>query len=243
MKTRARSRRVAALIGCACLWFSTTVACGRESPATGTPTSPTPPGAAVPAPPSVTYRVHGRVLDNGALPVSGAGVTPVLDSSVSSVTDEGGSYSLTFTPPRVRPAGIGVRVAKEGYEPAYHNVYFGESHEAQRDLRVHRLLGIAAGESASVTVDPDDSPCGSEDEFACRIVRVRSVAGGTLIAEVSPPLAWLAFREVKYPFLGSSVIGTDVDSGDETPILILLPYYWDQPPPVTVTLRTSVEPR
>jgi hypothetical protein len=86
-------------------------ACGHSG-STGNPSAPTP--SPPPAAPSSTVTVTGTVMEIGGGPVSGARIQ--IAGASEAVSDESGSFSVTFAP---TGRNLTVIVSKAGYDSAY----------------------------------------------------------------------------------------------------------------------------
>jgi hypothetical protein len=179
-------------------------ACNGRGPTSPTP-SPVPPPPPVrpippPPPPAVSFEMAGLVTDDEARPLSGATVTvwhdAFIDSSVV-VTDASGRYSVRFSSARGSNAGppgtelsVGMALIEApGYD--WHARYLvAPTERFVENFHLHRIHRITAGESAIVTVAPDDRVCGSDSssgrETICGIVHVVAPTDGTLTVAAFP---------------------------------------------------------
>ena len=226
-------------------------ACGGDRPTMPTPIAPSvPPTAPATPPPSPTYHIVGFVVEEGAGPVGGAEVAfPSGQATmVSVVTDATGFYEAIIESPI---ALAQVRVQKGDYETSEYLFSLDREKETTRNLRLHRILSITAGQSTQRAVSGDDPSCGVDLERHCRRVRIRSLSQGMLTIEVVPDSPGaeyefgLAIGGVSYPHLRSpSRISVRVGAGSETAVDVLLegpPYQQPPPGPHRFTLNTVLQ--
>jgi hypothetical protein len=187
--------------------------------------------------------VTGVVVDSDDVPVAGAEAAfsnwsspPVGSTRTRVVTDAEGRFSATLPQP-----STGVLVSKEGYEAAVH---YPKSFPTT--LRLHQVLVLTAGDSAQLSLKPDDSFCGDADEFNCRRVHIRALSDGVLVAEVTddaPPVIFtLSMGALRWPYPRSKRAEAAVSAGQQQ-FVDILRYWNDRLGPQTLTLRTSLEPR
>jgi hypothetical protein len=149
-----------------------------------------------PIPVTSTFHVSGIATDDDGAPVVGATVTVSAccpPSSVSTVTDGRGSYSVDFDATHSAPDLLpfaDVNADSPGHEH-FGSVLFPVSYteKAQNvsmNLHLYRIKRITAGESTAVTVVPGDTLCGVDDELTCRTVRVVIPTDGVLTMSCNP---------------------------------------------------------
>ena len=154
-------------------------ACGGSA----VPTTPTPPS---PVPPSSAGAVlSGRVTDRAtSAPIAGARVTASYPGNLSATTDGLGNYRLNGLPAHFAI----VWATADNYEADVH--YFRSE---SQDFRPYPIKRIAPGNSALVTVSPDDPLCannmtspGEGADYVCQIVRIVAPIDGTMTLEAMP---------------------------------------------------------
>ncbi len=171
----------------------------------------------------------------------GADLT-VLGSSPSRsfVTDAQGAYDITV---ELWQRGTVVTVAKTGYETSRHWVSLDPGRTTSRNLKLHDIQNVAAGQSLHLGLDLDDPGCGFE-LYTCRRVRIRASSGGTLTIDVRPDNAAAQFGVVRAgqePGVGTSDrLSVPVVAGAETVIEIVI---FSGRFPEGFTLNTSLESR
>jgi Carboxypeptidase regulatory-like domain len=155
----------------------------------------TPTSVATTASPAVSGRLTGLVTDDTGSPVPMANVVTYSQGGTRTAsTDEQGFYEIDST-----NGPMEVSAAKDGFERSLRFL----TAVPKQDIRLHRMVRLAAGASRIVTVAPDDSMCGLEDEYTCRTIRVVAPGAGLLhvsVTTASAPLFWgLAIARVDYP--------------------------------------------
>ena len=158
----------------ACLLIFTATSCERAQPTPTFPLSQIPP-----APVSPPVHLSGVVRDDDG-PVSEALVSV---DQLTTATDLEGNYNLT-----IQQGAFNVVATKDGYERAARGVHtYSDPNALERheDLRIHRILRLTSGQSASITLEPADSQCGPEQEYACRRIRIVSPAIGSLVVSIA----------------------------------------------------------
>lgn len=181
-----------------------TIACDGRGPTTPTSRPPTPSTSGSPSPPreSMAFEMTGVVTDDEGTPVPGAKITVWLDyvDLASALTDESGGYKVNFTGvPGLNkgPAGTEEAVAfalveASGYEGYAHYV-LGTTQYLVGNIQLHRIKRITAGESAVLTISPDDTLCATDaavgDQTICRTVRVVVASNGIMRIEAVPTQA------------------------------------------------------
>lgn len=182
------------------------------SSGTGTPTSATPRSSApspTPGPTLATSSVIGQVTDaTTSAPISG--VTVVFSYPATyATTDDSGDYRIDLVPGPGQGPGPGVGVIvwasdrgpdapasqKDTYEPDFRNY-----ESSIQNFHLYPVQRVAAGDSAMVTVTPEDTLCinnlqDSPPWPVCRSVRVVAPTDGIITLEalstssgVHPPL-------------------------------------------------------
>ena len=226
------------------------------------PVAPAPSSSAAPAPASptlVTAHLRGRVLEEGAVPVTGAAVKTSGAPGGFAITDGSGAFDIAVTiDTRSRPLGfVFVNIDKSGYEPSIAGASF-ESFGApagladvSKDYRLYRTRTITAGSAARLAIEPDDPWCGFEAEWTCRVVRIRAPQAGTLIVEAIPDDAASHFGLVlsnnyRYPFTLTPRLSVPTSAGQVTSVDLLHAFAWANGRPIgssqPVTLTTSLLP-
>ena len=222
---RRRSIRVAALI-CGGFLAGASIGCSHDE--SRVPTGPTAPiQLVVPMPmPEQRVRISGRVIDDENATVSNAHLTVWgLGGSLLIESDASGSFDVT-TP--VWQYGVGIWVEKPGFERAAHLAKVQPSDdEVRRDLRLHRVLRVAAGTSLRMSINPDDSLCGFDLEYLCRVVRITAASRGRIIVDAEPQRAAARFGlaladDLVFPSLSSAHLEQGVQPGAEVGVIVLL---------------------
>src|SRR5215510_14874906 len=124
------------------------------------------------------FRISGDAVDDDGRPVTGARVTvyPFIfgagGGEVSTTTDVRGFYEIAFDAMQDAVGGVGSVVARrDGHELDGH--YLSRpSAQIVHNFRLYRVRRIAPDASVTVTVLPEDPPCGYEWEWVCRTVRI-----------------------------------------------------------------------
>ena len=140
------------------------IACDARSPVVPTPQPITPITPAAP-----TDRSWGIVRDTRGNPVAGASITFWPQTGDAS-SNEAGEFEI----PRVYLEDV--FASKAGYESAWANA------DRFVQLTLHDIITISPGQSARVTVRPDDSLGGSGGRYRVRTIRVYS--GGDRLVRV-----------------------------------------------------------
>lgn len=186
---------------------SSAAACGGGTPTAPTAPAPQPPpsvgGTPVPVREKTTFEVTGIVTDDAGTPIAGARVSIWLDyiDQPSVQTDGAGRYELRFTgtpganyvrgydPPGTEDSFAFVNVEAPGYEPHSRHA-LGTSPLLVENFRLRRVQRLTAGESATVTLDRDDSVCVLDAwpgrELICRTLRVLASRDGLMTVEALP---------------------------------------------------------
>jgi hypothetical protein len=155
----------------------------------------------------VSFELTGVAIGDDGRPVPNAHVGVNFQPEpgahfvgVSGRTDGVGAYDIRFTAvPGAYYKGAGataeVVLVGDGYEAEY-RWFRPTTSDAHQTLDLHpRLINqITAGESISVTVTPDDTPCinnlqdipGLGPDYVCRTVRILVAAAGVLTVEARP---------------------------------------------------------
>lgn len=202
------------------------VACA-DPPAAPSRTSEPPP-TRTPAPTPLT-RITGKVLDGNGQPVGGARLE--LGAVVATVTDHDGAYAVDLG-----GSNTTVAVEKDGYEDSWYYLEWagpGTPDVIERNLRIHAIARISAGETIDLAIQADDGPCAEVDVLdPCRRVRIASSAVGRLAFEVDPPV-------LTY-FDGQLWDTVAITPGNEVVAQLVL---WNVAPPQRIKLRTSFTPQ
>jgi hypothetical protein len=192
-------------------------------------------------PGSASYRIAGAVVDERGVPVAGANLT-IEGSSPSKtvVTDGNGAYDITVD---LWQRGTSVTVAKMGYETSRYWVSLDAAQTTSRNLKLHDIQNVDAGQSLRLGFNLDDPGCGYE-LYTCRRVRVRSSSRGTLAIAVTPDNGAVQLGLVtagQEPGLGTrDRLSMPVVAGSETVIEIVI---FSGRFPEGFTLNTSLESR
>jgi hypothetical protein len=168
-------------------------ACDSRAPATPTapaqtaPTSPTGP---------VRYRASGTVTDQAGAAMAGASIQIGVrwspgrpgGSSVYTATDAAGRYELDFEPNGLLgnvPNAVAEIIAyAAGYQANQQYLMWGVA-DAVKDLRLRLLQTVDAGQSLTVSIEPDHSICSDQEDWLlpeqrCVNFQVRTASAGTL---------------------------------------------------------------
>jgi hypothetical protein len=219
------------------------IACGDRSPTQPAAPSPTAPTAPTPAPvPPAAKRIVGRVLDTSDTPVPGASLTfNTFRGPMTVMSDAAGSFDVTVD---TWISGLDVVMEKPGYERSGRWISVGAAGEVVHDLRLHRIVRVAAGDSLRLSIRPDDPTCGFDFEFLCRTVRITAASAGRLTAQVVPDRAGtqlgLALSSDFIPRLSTSPLSMEVTAFSETSVNVLA--WWQQADEQPFTLITSLNP-
>ena len=179
-----------------------------DGPSTPTPTSPppTPPGGSSPT--VMRYHVSGSVTDETGSPIAatkleidysrGGGLSSPPSSCSTAPfcvlqihTNDGGFYEFVFEPgpgPVFGTNGAGLIYSlREGYEVNMQLLPRGAP-EIVQNLRLRRVRTVSAGDSITVSIEPDSSLCSDlEDWFIltsrCENVEILAGQAGTLTVE------------------------------------------------------------
>jgi hypothetical protein len=207
------------------------------------PTSPSTTESVPPPPDSRLSGTHiaGLVLDTWGAPVSDVALTfHTARGAVTAASDATGSFDVTVQP---FSFGLGVRLEKPGYEPAWRFISIRTGGEVVQNLRLHPPLRVAAGDPLPLSIRPDDPSCGFDDEFLCRTVRITAAKAGRLTVEIVPdraePKLALARSGDLFPRPTASRLSLEITPNSETPVDVVV--WWDTAVPVPFTLKTSVD--
>jgi hypothetical protein len=215
-------------------------ACGRDSSSPPNPVSP----VVEPAHPTFVpepFVVTGTVTDDTGAPVRSAEVSFWNERQpVTTVTDASGMYRAAVP---TTYSGTSLWVDAAGYERSDHWVNLIPGGQNVRDLRIHRIVTIEAGEQRHIDLKPDEGACGFDLELWCRRVRVHSKAPGMLTLttglDATMPSVGLVEGFVKYPFQFVSTLRIPVDVDTTIPVDVVVS--WTTSTAVPVTLSTSLE--
>jgi hypothetical protein len=200
---------------------------------------------------SVTFpiRLTGAVSDGNGASLSGATVTVQPFNAVpapppvTTTTDVAGRYDVSF----MGNTDASVIAEHVDYERTiqFAGVAAGAA-TVTKNLRLYHVIRIAGGDSVPVVIR-NDSSCGLEDEWICRIVRVDAPRAGamTIEAVVDDPslhpsiglgsVAWPSIPQ--YPCCPASA-RVPVKPGDQVIADVMLP--WTSAAGV-ILLRSSIE--
>lgn len=135
------------------------------------------------------FRISGTATDDDGRPVAGVKVVvnpwifAQTSTPISATTDVSGRYRIEFEAMRDAVGGVGNAVATQpGYETDGRYLGPQAAQELIQNFHLYRTRRLTPGELASVTVLPDDTFCGSSDEWRCRTFRIVSPMAGTLTA-------------------------------------------------------------
>lgn len=202
------------------------VACDHTMPTPPTPVVGNP--APVTPPQPTNIRITGAVRDDNDRPVDGAALAFQVRGTPTAMTDAAGKYDVSLDPTGAG-GGFEVEVQRAGFESSWYWATVSAS-EVTRNFRLHQPQSMNAGDSARLSIIPDDPACGFDLEYRCRRVLVRSSAAGTLKLEAVPDKSTVALgvviRDVQYPGSFVSQLSTRVEAGSETPVLVLLVWTW-----------------
>ena len=153
----------------------------------GGPVQPTAPSS----PPGLAFEVAGLVTDERGAPMPRATVTMGywlggLLHRPSALTDASGSYKFSFT---ANPLGNGfvarADVVADGYEEYWRSIMRSTGTTSFiENIRLDRIVRIAAGESIVLSVPPDVGDCRGWVAELCPIVRVTVPAERRVSIEV-----------------------------------------------------------
>ncbi len=217
-----------------------TLSCDGGSMTRPSAVSPAPLPAPSPVPGS-SYRITGVVVDERGVSVAGADLT-IEGSSPSKtvVTDANGAYDVTVD---LLQRGTSLTIKKAGYEPSRYWVSLDSAQTTSRNLKLHDIQNVSAGESLRLGFDRDDPGCGYE-LYTCRRVRIRSTSRGTLAVAVTPDNAAAQLGLVtagQEPGVGTrDRLSVPVVAGSETVIEVVI---FSGRFPEGFTLNTSLESR
>ncbi len=226
-------------LGVVCLCALTACSCDA---ATG-PSPFTRPPAPVPAGspnPVADIRIRGQVLDDASRPVANArisslfpsggmvGVSPALSSSDGAFEFRAAGWTR----------GLDVTVDKESFETSIVRLSWLDAQAGDTvatNLRLHAIVRIPAGESASLTILDQRLQCSDDSESlpACRWVRVRAYRAGRLVLETRAPFV------LGYAGWWNEQLVVDVASPGE--IIVYVASL--DPPPQEATVATRLEPK
>jgi len=195
---------------------------------------------AEPAP--LPIRLTGLVVDGNDRPVAGARVDVSFNGRRlgETVADAAGAYAVMID----RLDSVSIDVDKEGFEPSwlFASTSSGAA-EVTKNLRLHEILRITAGQSLDLSVVEGDSACPyyfGLEEWLCRRIRVASPVAGQLTVDVGPRGASSYFT-IKLPDAANDtgpLFRVAVAAGSETILDVLLVGGFNQ----STTLTTRIEP-
>ena len=214
------------------------------------PTSPSgsPPAPSTP-PPEVSDTLRGRVLDENDQPVAAAKITTrpgPLIAPVATFTAEDGRFTLTAPPQQyVSPPpqqNVWVGIERDDYESGSYLAQV-QPPAPEQTLRLHRVLVIEPGASLPIRFLGGEPICGHNDGWACRRLRLRAPAPGTITVRIAgdPPDTFALSRTWDaFPTFQELPIAVGSPSEEVSFFaLIWFTHNWPQ----TMELRTSFEPR
>jgi hypothetical protein len=178
-----------------------------SSPSAGSPSLPVTDSSLPPSPPTwMRYHVSGIVTDEIGSPISGAVVEvdytrggefssppsfcpPQVPGFCWSqvVTNSGGYYEIVFEPSLGR-YGVGLIYSqREGYETDI-QLLTGGTPEIVQNLRLDRVRSIRAGQSITVSIEPDSALCSDLEDWwlltsRCENVEILVPEAGTLTVD------------------------------------------------------------
>jgi hypothetical protein len=224
-EVRTRSRVIVVV-----LFVAVATACNQS------PVAPRRVWEAQPAQARPGVQVEGLVIDSIGKPVPGATVTALsLETGAplaSTTSNDEGAYSLLFpTPATWHP----VKVEGDGFEPSVHYVTLSvESTEVvRRDLRLHKIWQVRAGNTVELTIDRDDPACSDFlDEWACRTIRIVNPGGNFVRAWVLDGRA--VIKQAGFRGSATSRVDAPIAGGEELVLEVMATRV-----PLAVTLYTS----
>jgi hypothetical protein len=228
-------------------------ACSSPSAPTRTSTS-TPTRTPTPAPTLTRYHLSGIVTDDSGSPIAGAQVE--VDYSrggefssppsfcpdrqsfcwIHAVTNGGGYYEIVFEP-SLGPYGVGlIYSSREGYETDIQLLPRGTA-EIVQNLRLDRVRTIRAGQSITVSIEPESSLCSDlEDSWLlasrCENVEILAAHAGTLTVEaraaeaggIIPVVFFAATGRYTSPEVhGPGTVAVGVQAGERYRIFVGIP--------------------
>jgi len=224
----------------------TVTSCGGRGsglPAAPSATTTTSTTSTVPPPslPAVVRHLDGVITggDDGA-PISGATVTQPYSSSTPATTDVNGQYAIAA---RLTGGDFGtfVWMSKPGYEDTHS--FAAGSNDGRYDFKLYRPVTITAGSGIRMAITADNSMCGFDDEFRCRLLHVTTPTSGTLIVETAAdnpadPLWVKLGTDVDYPVTFVTSLRVPATAGDVVTLLVFRP--WSPPPSDTGAINTTM---
>lgn len=201
------------------------VGCDERSPVAPAASPPTVSAPTAPA----TRQITGVVRDDHGSPVAGAALT-VYPGNHKLVSDAAGQFDVT-----VATSGNGsVFATKPDYESTYR--YFSTS---PFDVVLHDIIRLPVGQSARITVRPDDSIGGWDEEYRYRVLRVASSesvrAEIHVIADDNQPADY--WVQSTTCCTSPSVAVVDIPGGTERQVEVRIP--WNATASRTFTVITS----
>ena len=195
-------------------------------------------------PTPLPIRLMGLVVDGNDRPVAGARVAVSNNgrSLGETIADAAGAYAVMIE----RLDSVEAYVAQEGFEPSRLFVFpltSSGAAEVTKNLRLHEILRITAGQSLGLSVVEGDSACSYTfglEEWGCRRIRVISPVAGQLTVEVTPT-GVSSYFIIKLPNAQNDTgpyFRAAVAAGSETTLDVLLVGGFNQ----STTLTTRIEP-
>jgi hypothetical protein len=218
--------------------------CGGHAPAL--PVAPSPATAPAPQPQAAPSGiVHGIGVvtdgDSGA-PIAGATVTQPFSSVTPATTDGNGYYDIAVSE-SVWDYGIPIWISKPGYDDTHG---WADANDGKRhDFRLFRPITIAAGAATHVTISADNSLCGFDDDYRCRLVRVAAPSSGTLVVQSTAdnpakPIWLVTGTDVGLNVASTTNLSIPVTAG--AVVDVLLYRFWSPPPTDAGTITTTLLP-
>jgi hypothetical protein len=200
------------------------------------------------------------VVDDSRVPVAGAQVKVATSfcyttccrcgTATSTVqADSLGRYDATLElPPAIGPVrAFEASIDKAGFERTHQYIEM-TGNATVRNLRVRPLVIIPVGESAltDIEIDAEDSLCGFELEYACRMFRLRSSVPGYVAVDlggVSRNQASLLTGDPFFPY-GRTAVSLSLPISDSaTPeFFVLVDWTSVRPTPQRISLTTALQP-
>lgn len=216
---------------------------GSSLPAapSATTTTSTTSTAAPPSLPAVVRHLDGVITDGEAgVPISGATITQPYSSSTPATTDVNGQYTIAA---RLTGGDFGtfVWISKPGYEDTHS--FAAGSNDGRFDFKLYRPVTMTAGTAIRTAITADNSMCGFDDEFRCRLLHVTAPTTGTLIVETAAdnpadPLWVKLGTDVDYPVTTVTSLRVPATAGDVVTLLVFRP--WSPPPSDTGVISTTM---
>ena len=182
-----------------------------NSPSSPSPSVPSesspPPSPGPPSPTAIRYHVSGIVADETGSPIAGADVEveysrrgafsspPSVCSEgfcwIHTVTNSAGYYDVVFEPAKAPMDGVSAAALinswRDGYQTDIQLVPTGTP-DIVENLRLRRLRTINAGQSITVSIEPESALCSDREDWSlltsrCENVQILVDKPGTLTIE------------------------------------------------------------